>query len=151
VGEEKIRISLIFFYLFSLIISSSQTAFLPGSLYRLQIKLYAAFNRKLNIFNSLLSDAAVFGGKGVLIRLENGSYLRDFSLEGLKVSAGFHTDIEVERVFKSSLPKPYSNCDVDEEDDDDAASSERSELFKLIVQNKYKYNRDLCFKMCFQK
>jgi hypothetical protein len=95
-----------------------------------------------------LSDAAVFGGKGVLIRLENGSYLRDFCLEGLKVSAGFHTDIEVERVFKSSLPKPYSNCDVDEDVD---TVTERSDLFKLIVQNNYKYNRDLCFKMCFQK
>ena len=66
------------------------------------------------------------------------------------VSPGFQTNLVVDREFKSMLPKPYSQCEID--------NSNRllklipnMDLFNLIVNSKYEYSQSLCFMQCLQQ
>jgi len=54
----------------------------------------------------------------------------------------------VEREFKSILPKPYSNCEIDS-----LSPKFRPgwDLYNLVGQSKYIYSQQLCFSQCLQK
>ena len=112
-----------------------------GSLFGLQLDMYVNFNESLKAFRWKGL------GRGLLFRVDNSSYLTDHSVDGVKVAGGFQTDIVVNRAFKRSLPKPYSNCEIEE-------SSPRkgvSEFYDLIAQSSYEYTQQLCFVQCYQK
>ena len=51
------------------------------------------------------------------------------------------------REFKSSLAKPYSNCDLSE----GKATSYDSALYNLIVASPYDYSQSFCFRQCLQQ
>ena len=93
----------------------------------LKLELYVNFNEKLNRINS------VYGGVGALIRIENSSYFVDHGWEGIKVPGGFQSDIAVERKFKEIMPKPYSNCEINEET---RTTQFNSDLFEIIKQSR---------------
>ena len=112
-----------------------------GSLFGLQIKYYAYYHENLTLFNSY------HGGTGALIRIDNSSYKTDHNLDGIRVSTGFQTNIAMQRAFKFTMPKPYSNCEVDENSDKTVGS----ELYKLIAASQYEYTQQLCFEQCYQK
>jgi hypothetical protein len=61
---------------------------------------------------------------------------------------GFLTYIAVEREFKSMLPKPYSDCEID---NNAPKSRPELDLYNLIVQSDYEYSQQLCFSQCLQK
>ena len=114
---------------------------IAGSYYGLQLGMYTNFYENLTVINSFE------GGRGLIIRIDNSSYLTDHKEDGIKISAGLQTDIVVERSFKFMLPSPYSNCKVNS----DTSTTEGSDIFVLIAQSAYEYSQQLCFVQCYQQ
>ena len=110
-----------------------------GSTFGLSVEFYVNFYEELMLFNSINSDY------GLIVRIDNISHVIDYSLGGISVSAGTHTYLALNREFKSSLPKPYSNCD------DLSTYSFKSDLYNLILQSKYEYTRQFCIVQCLQE
>jgi hypothetical protein len=106
-----------------------------GRLGGLKMSFYANFHQNLTVFNSF------YNGIGALIRVENSTYSID-NYGGVKVSAGFQTDISIERSFKTIMPKPYSGCENENLD---------STLYKMITSAEYRYAQPLCLVQCFQR
>ena len=121
-----------------------QYANTAGSLFGLQLDIYVNFNESLKYFRARGT------GKGLLIRIDNSSYLTDHSIDGVKVSGGLQTDIVIDRAFKTALPRPYSDCVVDESSKTSKSQS-YSDLYSLIAHSSYAYTQQLCFTQCFQK
>ena len=114
---------------------------LGGPTLGLQLKLYSNFYKNLSMFNSFN------GGHGLVLRIENASYLMNQISDEILISNGKVTSVSVQRTFKTNLPKPYSNCDLD----NNAPSTISSELYKLIYHSPYEYNQELCVVQCFQQ
>jgi hypothetical protein len=86
-------------------------------------------------------------GVGAVIRIGNSSYSTYDSTNGIFLSPGFGSFITVDREFKSMLPKPYSNCEVDS---NSPAYRANSKFYNLIGQSEYAYSQQLCFSQCLQ-
>jgi acid-sensing ion channel 2 len=104
--------------------------------------LYVNFYENLTTFNSFIGD-----GFGALVRIDNSSYLTDHDYGGIRIMPGYFTSISLSRSFKSSLPKPYSNCLIDNQTN----AGFQSEIYDLIIKSPYKYRQPLCFLQCQQK
>ena len=114
----------------------------PGEFYGLTFNFYVDFYESLKTINSFN------GGMGAVIRIGNSSYLTSYIPgDGIKVSTGHATSISLKRSFKFILPKPYSNCLIDNQTN----SGFQSSLFELIQNSAYKYTQPLCFMQCFQR
>ena len=105
----------------------------------LQLILY------VNIYEKLLEFANVLGA---VIRIGNSSYSTYYSNSGIFVATGQQSYISLEREFKTILPKPYSNCEVEE---NASLFRANSDLYNLIGQSDYGYTQQLCFVQCLQK
>jgi hypothetical protein len=109
----------------------------------LQLTIYA------NIYEEFLDvmDKNGLNQMGVIIRIGNSSYMRDYSNDGILVSPGFQTNIVVDREFKSMLPKPYSNCEIDS-----TSPNILKDMFyyNLIGESNYEYSQQLCLTQCVQ-
>ena len=96
----------------------------------------------VNVYEKLIEKKFALG-LGAYFLIGNSSYL-DFN-NPIMITPGLITNIAVDREFKSTLPKPYSNCDIDSSFESD------SELFNLIQKSKYQYSQQFCFTQCFQR
>jgi acid-sensing ion channel 2 len=114
----------------------------PGVVFGLITTFYVNFYENLTTFNSFTG-----GGLGVLVRINNNSYLTDNGKDGIPVASGYNTRVSISRSFKSSLPKPYSNCLIDNQTN----AGFHSELFDLIQSSPYRYTQPMCFSQCQQK
>ena len=112
---------------------------LAGSTFGLAVEFYVNFYEELISFNSINSDY------GLIVRIDNISHVIDYSLGGISVSAGTHTYLALNREFKTSLPKPYSNCD------DLSTNNFNSDLYNQIIKSKYEYTQQFCLVQCFQE
>ncbi len=113
----------------------------PGVAYGLRMSFYVNFNQKLTTINSN------GGGLGALLRIDNSSYLTSYQTDGYGLEPGYWTSISVHRSFKFSLPKPFSNCLIDNQTN----SGFQSSLFDLIQNSAYKYTQPTCFLQCQQR
>jgi hypothetical protein len=114
----------------------------PGELYGLRMDFYVHFYEKLYQINSYS------GGLGALIRIDNSSYLKsNYPRDGIKIEPGHVTSISLSRSFKTSLPRPYSNCLIDNKTNE----AFESELFNLILNSAYIYTQPTCFLLCMQR
>jgi hypothetical protein len=111
---------------------------LQSSSFGLQIELYVDYFEELSYLNS------INGGKGAVIRIENTSFKIDFGEDGIQVASGASTNLVINREFKSSLPKPYSNCE-------DLSNGFSSNLYNLILNSKYDYSQQFCLMQCLQQ
>ena len=68
-------------------------------------------------------------------RIENNTYENDDNWDGIYLQPGMNTGVLLEREFKSFMPKPYSECDIDNH----APSDFQSDLYKLINRSPYQY------------
>ena len=109
--------------------------------YGLRLELYSGFHENLSLINS-----NYYQGLGYIVRIENGTYLEN-NLDGIKVSSGFQTDINLNRGFDFYLEKPYSDCVLP----NDHKKNFNSDLYDLIFQSNYQYQRHLCKIQCIQK
>ena len=120
-----------------------------GSLFGLQLTLYA------NVYEGFLEEISrqgfdeIRGGLGIIIRIENSSWLNDFEQDGIFLQTGLQTDIVINREFKQVLPKPYSLCEIDNLNLQEVTSN--SPLLNLIANSKYLYTNNLCHYQCYQK
>ena len=117
---------------------------MSGYFYGLQLRMYVNFYENLTEFNGY------YRGLGATIRIGNSSYLSDSSKGGLQLARGFLTNIAIDRSFKFILPKPYSNCDIDNGETSMLFEREefKSDLYKLIEDSSYNYNQQLCLEQC---
>jgi hypothetical protein len=113
----------------------------PGVLYGLRVIFYVNFYESLSIINSN------GGGLGALVKIENGSYLMSHQTDGYGLEPGYWTSVSVSRSFKYSLPKPYSDCLIDNKTN----GGFHSELFNLIQNSAYRYTQPTCFQQCMQR
>ncbi|CAF0874896.1 unnamed protein product [Brachionus calyciflorus] len=99
---------------------------------------YNALNIILNIS---LADGleGLYAGIGAVVMLHNQT-TSPLSTDAFSVSPGVDTNIAASRQFKSSLPKPYSDCDGDTSN----GNVFNSKLFKLITSKNISYNQKLC-------
>jgi hypothetical protein len=111
---------------------------IAGLEFGLQLKMY------VNIYEKFLNDTSNVYGLGALIRIGNSSYSSDYLNGGIFLPSGFHTNIVVEREFKSMLPQPYSCCDL-------KTNWQKTDLLRLIEKTDYAYSQRLCFSQCLQK
>ena len=117
---------------------------LPGENYGLNVMMYVNYYENLSTINSY----SYLGGRGGIVRIENSSYLTSFNtLDGIKITPGGYTSVSVSRLFKSSLPRPYSNCLIDNQTN----AGFQSKLFNLIQNSPYRYTQSLCFMQCKQR
>ena len=86
---------------------------------------------------------------GAVIRIGNSSYRTFYSFgDGIFASAGSISNIVVDREFKSILPKPYSNCEIDSSNLPQFIQG--LDLYNLISHSGYEYTQQLCFVQCYQ-
>ena len=112
-----------------------------GNIYGLQIEMYVNFYEYLKHFDFILESY----DSGLVIRFDNVSHVVDYSYDGIFISPGYRTYLALDRQFKTSLWKPYSNCD------DLSDGNFKSDLFKLISHSKYSYTQKFCLQQCFQE
>ena len=87
-------------------------------------------------------------GYGAIIRIGNSSFSTYHSNEGVLASSGSLTNIAVEREFKSILPQPYSNCQIDPQSPNFQPNLDN---FNKIDLTDYTYTQQFCFTQCMQK
>ncbi len=104
-------------------------------LYGLKLTFY------VNFYENLLNNPFDYKGLGGVLRIGNSSYSTYYGDGGIFISPGQNTYVAVEREFKSILPTPYSNCELES----------TSELYNLILRSKYAYTQQLCFVQCMQR
>ena len=114
---------------------------LAGFNFGLYLKLY------VNIYEKLLEYSNDFE-LGTIIRIGNSSYMTDNSNNDIFLSPGFYGYVQLEREFRTMLPKPYSNCEIDSSS---PMFRQDLDLFNLIGFSKYDYSQQLCLTQCLQK
>lgn len=64
---------------------------------------------------------------------------------GISVPTGSQTNLQVDRVFSSYLPRPYSDCveDIDE--------NYPSKLVNIMLKQGFTYSQQNCFLACYQR
>ena len=112
---------------------------LAGPDHGLSLTLY------VNIYEKLLKKRSLYS-LGAIVQIGNGSYSMYHANNGVFISPSTNAYISIEREFKSMLPKPYSNCEVEPN-----SSKFNSDLYNLIDQSDYDYTQQLCFSQCLQR
>jgi len=121
---------------------------IAGPLYGLQLVFYINVYEKL--LDLMFGSMPLITNLGALIQIGNNSkYASYYSNDGVFISPGFFTYIAVEREFKSMLPKPYSDCEIDT--NAPKMNAPEIDLYTIIVQSCYEYSQQLCFSQCLQK
>ncbi len=110
-----------------------------GNTFGLTISFYTNFYEKLMFYNS------IYNGYGLVVRIENVSHVIDYANDGIFIPSGLHTYLALNREFKTSLPKPYSECDNLNSNDFN------TDLYKLILYSKYEYTQQFCLQQCLQE
>jgi hypothetical protein len=113
---------------------------IPGSLHGLKLNIY------VNVYQSLFETLGFMNGLGAVFHIGNSSY--ENIDEGIFLSPGFETFIVVDREFKSMLPKPYSNCEIDS---NSSQFIQGLDVYNLILESGNKYSQLVCFVQCYQK
>jgi amiloride-sensitive sodium channel subunit alpha len=117
----------------------------PGEAYGLQMSLYVNYYDNLSIFNS---NPFYGGGLGAVLRIDNSSYLTSYTeSDGFKLPSGFKTSVSLTRSFKSNLPRPFSNCLIDNQTN----VGFHSDLFDLIQNSKFSYTQKTCYEQCYER
>jgi hypothetical protein len=107
---------------------------------KFKLQIYVNFHESLSQLNAYYGE-----GLGALVLFSNNSHLSS-SKKKVYVPSGMRSVISIDRSFKFSLPKPYSNCDID---NNNLPPNLDSPLFNLIYHSKYEYSQDLCLNQCY--
>jgi hypothetical protein len=121
-------------------INESRKIYVAGPGFGLQMIVYTNFHENLTLFNSYSLN-----GNGLMIQINNNTYLTDHGLNGIYLPVSFDTRVSMERSFSFSAKWPYSECLIDDE-----AAHYESDLFQLILNSPYQYTQPLCIDQCYQ-
>jgi hypothetical protein len=117
--------------------SRRKVSSVAGAINGLRLKLYTNYHENLSYLNSNN------GGSGVVIKIDNSSFLKDHKLNAIQISSGTYTHVEISRSFNFMLPKPYSSCVLDEQ-------MTSNKFYILITKSGYIYTQELCLTQCQQ-
>jgi hypothetical protein len=127
---------------------SYKESVLPGALSGLQLVAYVGYNEKLIPFNPGYFSWVPFSNSyGLNVLIENNTYLSYEKTNVIILNGGTMNFMPIHRRFASKLPKPYSNCDIDNSNPDTFDSP----YYNLIKNSPYQYSQELCILQCFQK
>ena len=129
---------------------SFKESLLPGAQFGLKLDIYVGYNDYLKTFNvGWLQDTygANINTYGLNILIQNNTYLTQDRFTVIALQGGTSNYIGVQRKFTTKLPKPYSNCDIDNKN----PGYIDSEYYNLIKNSPYQYNQELCVLQCLQK
>ena len=83
--------------------------------------------------------------KGLILIIKNTS--NTFDSKTVELAPGLETNIQLERHFATQLPKPYSNCDID----NDNPKQFNSKLYNDFLKSNMQYSQQYCIELCFQR
>jgi hypothetical protein len=127
---------------------SFKESVLPGALSGLQLVAYAGYNEKLIHFNlGSFSWIPFTNLYGLNVLIENNTYLSFDKTNVIALNGGTINFTPIQRRFASKLPKPYSNCDIDNTNPGQIDSP----YYNLIKNSPYQYSQELCVLQCYQK
>jgi hypothetical protein len=73
--------------------SRKRVSSVAGAINGLRLRLYANYHENLALFNSNN------GASGVVIKIDNSSFLKDHKLNAIQISSGTYTHVEISRSF----------------------------------------------------
>jgi hypothetical protein len=121
---------------------------MAGALFGLQLAFYVGYNENLNLFNS--GPFSFFGFTniyGLNVIIENNTYLSDKKQNVIALNGGTMNYMSMKRRVTSRLPKPYSECEID----NTTPVSINSSYYNLILNSPYQYSQGMCVTQCMQK
>ena len=121
---------------------------LPGLNFGLSLVLYVGYTDKLNIFNAGFNSFVPFTSSyGMNVIIENNTYLTNHKNNIIALNGGTINYMSMQRKFYSKLPKPYSDCDIDNKN----PGHINSPYYNLILNSPYQYTQEMCVIQCMQK
>jgi hypothetical protein len=110
-------------------------------------RVFSAFE-KLNLFNAGWDNLMAFSNSyGLKVFIENNTHISDGNKNSISLNGGTINYLSTQRSFSSSLPKPYSDCDIDNTNSNNFDSTD----YNLILNSPYQYSQDLCVIQCMQQ
>jgi hypothetical protein len=121
---------------------------LPGLNFGLSLVLYVGYTDKLNLFNAGFNSFVPFTSScGLNLIIENNTYLTNHKNNIIALNGGTINYMSMQRKFYSKLPKPYSDCDIDNKN----PGRIDSPYYNLILNSPYQYTQEMCVIQCLQK
>jgi hypothetical protein len=107
----------------------------PGKLNGLRIEMYVHVIEKLRLLSNVF---------GLYLNIDDA---KNNGLSNIiEISAGFETNIAINREYVKQLPKPFSNCDLSSS----SPISFSSKLYDMFPKLGIKYKQSICFDLCYQ-
>ena len=116
---------------------TKKLSYTPGPLKGLYFVVLTGFSEKLKPLNELF---------GLRLSIANTTSPTLFN-KRVNLLPGYLTEIGIKRKFRQQLPKPFSECDIENTSQD----SFESELYKMILQSKLEYIQLDCYEICIEK
>jgi hypothetical protein len=127
---------------------SFKESLLPGAQSGFQLVAYVGYNEKLIPFNAgAFSWIPFTNSYGLNLLIENNTYLSVDKSNVIVLNGGTMNFMSIHTRFASKLPKPYSNCDIDNTN----PGQFDSPFYNLIKNSQYQYSQELCVLQCYQK
>jgi hypothetical protein len=101
---------------------------------------------KLTLFMGIKDEVTrINPNKGITLLILNSS--NQIGITSFELQAGVETKVAIDRYFSTQLPKPYSNCDIDNENPEKFDSY----LYNKLLKSKYEYNQQTCLDLCYNE
>ena len=112
----------------------NKSSYIPGYFYGLRLELFAGNATNVPSFIDNLGFHVFIGNESI----------RPIHSEGIDISTGTKTNINVKRIFSNRLDLPYNNCTINFE-------NVKSELYLAILKTNRTYRKSDCLNLCYQK
>ena len=120
---------------------------IPGAGYGLQLAVYVGYHENLNVFNfGWLSNVYFTHIYGLNLIIENNTYLSSNKWNWIGLDGGTINYMPIQRKFSFKMPKPYSECDID----NDSPGHFDSVYYNRILNSPYQYSQEFCLIQCLQ-
>ena len=112
---------------------------------------YAKFNGvyfglTMTLFMGIKYDLKILNpNRGITLFIQNSS--NQLGSTQIELQAGVKTNIAIDRYFSTQFPKPYSNCDID----NDNPKEFESNLYNKIIRSKFQYDQQKCLELCYNE
>ena len=121
---------------------------IPGAAFGLSLMVYVGYNEDINFLNNGWLNLAYFNNiYGLNVIIENNTFLTNNKLNWIGLDGGTINYMPIQRKFSSKIPKPYSQCDIE----NDLPGHFDSVYYNLILNSSYQYSQEFCIVQCLQQ
>ena len=107
-----------------------------GDSYGFSLTLFMGIKDELNRVNP---------NKGIILLILNSS--NQFGSTKVELQTGVETKVAIDRYFSTQMPKPYSNCDIDNEN----PKKFDSYFYNKIINSNFNYDQQSCLEICYNE